>query len=144
MEPLKPLIIKLQIRNSDIYEAYQMIDRVITDICWPWVWSLVWIGPKNGCSGGGQESKPRTTNSFSTYTDNIPSNDIKEYWRRTTAEPVMDKIIAQLEDRLGDCQHTNLFIVLPSVMLNCDIGVFEKKLQEIGIFDSNFCIKLKL
>lgn len=56
----------------------------------------------------------------------------------------MDKIIAQLEDRLGDCQHTNLFIVLPTVMLNCDIGVFEKKLQEIGIFDSNFCIKLKL
>lgn len=32
LEPLKPLIIKLQIRNSDIYEAYQMIDRVITDV----------------------------------------------------------------------------------------------------------------
>ena len=104
---------------------------------------MVWISLKNGCSGGGQESKPRTTKSFSTYTDNIPSNDIKEYWRRTTTEPVMDKIIAQLEGRLGDRQNTNLFIVLPSVMLNCDIVVFEKKLWEIDIFDSNFCIKLK-
>ena len=32
LEPLKPLVIKLQKRNSDIYEAYQMIDKVITDI----------------------------------------------------------------------------------------------------------------
>ena len=58
----------------------------------------------------------------------------------------MDKLIAQLQGRLGDRQHTNLPIVLPSVMLKCDIGVYEKKLEELGIFylNWNFCIKLKL
>ena len=32
LEPLKPLVIKLQKRNSDICKGYQMIDKVITDI----------------------------------------------------------------------------------------------------------------
>ena len=47
--------------------------------------------------------------------------------------------------RLGDRQNTDLFIVSP-VMLKCDIGVHEKKLEEIGIFYRSyyFCIKLKL
>ena len=43
------------------------------------------------------------------------------------AVPVMDNLIAQLEGRLGDRQHTDLFIVLPSIILKCDIGVYEKK-----------------
>ena len=57
----------------------------------------------------------------------------------------MDNLIAQLDSRLGDRQHTDLFIVLP-VMLKCDIGVHEKKLEEIVIFYRSyyFCIKLKL
>ena len=56
----------------------------------------------------------------------------------------MDNLIALLDSRLGDRQHTDLFIVSP-VMLKCDIGVHEKKLEEIGIFyRSYFCIKLKL
>ena len=94
----------------------------------------------------GQESKPRTTKCFSTYRDNIPSDDIKDYWRRTTAVPVMDNLIAQLEGRLGNCQHTDLLVVLPSFMLECNIGVYEKKLEEIGIFYPSyyFCIKLTL
>ena len=49
----------------------------------------------------------------------------------------MDKLIAQLQGRLSDRQHTNLFIVLPSVMLKWDIGVYEKKLEELGIFYLN-------
>ena len=32
LEPLKPLVKILQKLNSDFYEAYQMIDKVITDI----------------------------------------------------------------------------------------------------------------
>ena len=36
------------------------------------------------------------------------------------------------QDRLDDYQLTNLFIVLLSVMLKCDIRIFEKKLQQIG------------
>ena len=46
----------------------------------------------------------------------------------------MDNLIAQLEGRLGDRQHIDLFTALPSVMLKCDIGVHEKKLEEIGTF----------
>ena len=57
----------------------------------------------------------------------------------------MDNLIAQLEGRLGDRQHTDLFIVLPSIILKCDIGVYEKKYEDIGIFYPNyyFCIKLQ-
>ena len=66
---------------------------------------------------GGQESKPRATKCFSTYRDNIPSDDMKDYWRRTTAVPVMDNLMAQLEGRLADRHHTDLLIVLASVML---------------------------
>ena len=32
LEPLKPLVSKLQKRNQDIYKAYHMIDSVITDL----------------------------------------------------------------------------------------------------------------
>ena len=66
---------------------------------------------------GGQESKPRGTKCFSTYRDNIPSDDMKDYWRRTTAVPVMDNLMEQLEGRLVDRHHTDLLIVLASVML---------------------------
>lgn len=56
---------------------------------------------------------------------------------RSATVPVMDNLIAQLEERLSNHQQTNLIIVLPLVMLKCDIVVFEKKLQEISIFDSS-------
>ena len=32
LEPLKPLVIKLQKRNQDIYHAYDMIDQIISDL----------------------------------------------------------------------------------------------------------------
>ena len=95
----------MQKRNSDIYEPYEKIDKVITDVNhlrenidhefdhW------YRLPRKIVVAMGGQESKPRTNKCFSSYRDNIPSDDIKEYWRRTTAVPVMDNLIAQLEDR---------------------------------------------
>ena len=86
---------------------------------------------------GDQESKQRIIKCFSTYRDNIPSDDMKKYWRRTTPVPVMDNLTTQFEGRLRDRQHTDLFIVLPSVMLKCDIGICEKKLEETGIFYSS-------
>ena len=78
---------------------------------------------------GGQESKPRTTKCFFTYRDNIPSDDIKDNWRRATDVPFMDNLIAQLESRLGDRQHTDLFIVFPSVMMKCDSRVYERRIS---------------
>ena len=32
LEPLKPLVTKLQKRNQDNYKAYQMIDNVISEL----------------------------------------------------------------------------------------------------------------
>ena len=67
LEPLKPLVIKLQKRNSDIYEAYQMIDKLITDIKYlreninhefDQGYELT---RKMVVAVGSQESKPRTT-----------------------------------------------------------------------------------
>ena len=67
LEPLKPLVMKLQKRNSDIYEAYQMIDKLITDIKYlreninhefDQGYELT---RKMVVAVGSQESKPRTT-----------------------------------------------------------------------------------
>ena len=32
LEPTKPLVTKLQKRNQDIYQAYCMIDKVLSDL----------------------------------------------------------------------------------------------------------------
>ena len=51
---------------------------------------------------GGKESKLRTTRCFSAHRDNVPSDDIKSFWRRIVAVPFMDNLIAQLIERLSD------------------------------------------
>ena len=73
LEPLRPLVLKLQKCNSDIYEAYQMIDKVITDIKYlrenidhefdHWYE----LARKMVVAVSGQKTKPRTAKYFSTY-----------------------------------------------------------------------------
>ena len=79
---------------------------------------------------GGKESKPKTTKCFSAHRDNVPSDDIKSYWRKSVAVPVMDNLIAQLAERLSDRSHASLFMLLPAVMFSHNDEIIKKKLQE--------------
>ena len=81
---------------------------------------------------GKRESKPRTTKYFSAHRDNAPRDDIKSYWqRRSVAVPVMDNLIPKLTERMSDCSHASLFMLLPFVMFSHNDETYGKKLQEI-------------
>ena len=80
---------------------------------------------------GGKESKPKTTKCFSAHRD-VPIDDIKSYWPKSVAVPVMDNLIAQLTERLSDRSHASLFMLLPAVMFSHNDEIIKKKLQEIA------------
>ena len=146
LEPLKPLVTELHKRNSDIYETYQIIDQITEDLKYQrWIRSLVFYGTKDDRCSWGEKSKPRTTKCFSAHRDNVPSDDIKSYWRRIAAVPVMDNLIAQLIARVSDRLQTSLFMLLPSLMFSHDDEIFEKILREIGKnfwgFEINYAIR---
>ena len=48
---------------------------------------------------------------------NVPSTDNESYYHKSIAIPVMDNLINNLEDRIADTSHTELFSLLPSVCL---------------------------
>ena len=124
LEPMKPLVTKLQKRNRDIYQAYHMIDRVVSDL------SDVKKNIENefsgwykfavdmGASVGVQPNKPRTTKCWSKFRNNVPSTDFESYYRRSIAIPVMDNLISDFVNRMADRSHTELFSLLPSVCLS--------------------------
>ena len=119
LEPLKPLVTKLQKRNLDIYHAYHMIDQVISDLKdtkrdiehefkgW------FKFATDMAASVGVDPEK-----CWSRFWDNVPSTNCESYDRRSIAIPVMDNLINNLEDRIADRTHTEIFSILPSVCLS--------------------------
>ena len=102
MEPLRPLVKKLQRRNQDIIQAYHMIDSIIEDLSMKraniekefadWYGQAV----KMAQSVDVQPNKPRTTRCWSRFRDNVESVDIEEYFRHSVAFPFLDSITSQL------------------------------------------------
>ena len=68
--------------NSDIDQAYLIIDQVIEDLKYfrenivYWFDHWFYMAQKMITTVGGEESKPRTTKCFSAYRENVPSDDI--------------------------------------------------------------------
>ena len=85
LEPLKPLVTKLQKRNQDIYHAYHMIDQVISDLndtkrdieneFKRWFKFAIDMA----ASVGVDPEKPRTAKCWSRFRDNVPSTDCESY-----------------------------------------------------------------
>ena len=69
-------------------------------------------------SVGVDPKKPRTTKCWSRFRDDVPSDDCESYYRRSITIPVMDNLINNLEDRMADRKHTEIFSLLPSVCLS--------------------------
>ena len=124
LEPLKPLVAKLQKRNLDIYHAYYMINKVIRDL------KDIKRDIENEFKGwfkfatdmassvGVDPEKPRTAKCWSHFKDNVLSTDYESYYRQSIVIPVMDSLINNLEDRIADRKHTEIFSLLPSVCLS--------------------------
>ena len=80
-EPLKSLVTKLQKRNQDIYEAYQMIDQVIDDLgetkdnIDEEFHHRYEMACEMANSVGVMLSKPRLAKCWSRYLNNVPSED---------------------------------------------------------------------
>ena len=108
LEPLKPLVAKLQKRNQDIYEGYHMIDQVINDLretkgnmdeeFHHWYE----MACKMAKSVGLMPSEPRLAKCWSRYRNNVPSEDCESYYWRAIGVPAMDTLIANLHDRMAD------------------------------------------
>ena len=125
LEPLKPLVTKLQKRNQDIYQAYQTIDQVINDLretkdnmdeeFHHWYEMACEMAKSVGVMSS---ESSRLANCWSQYCNNVPSDDCESYCRRAVGVPVMDALIVNLHDRMTDRKHTKLFTFLPSVCLS--------------------------
>ena len=138
LEPLKPLVAKLQKRNQDIYEGYHMIDQVINDLretkgnmdeeFHHWYE----MACKMAKSVGLMPSEPRLAKCWSRYRNNVPSEDCESYYWRAIGVPAMDTLIANLHDRMADTKHTELFTLLPSVCLSskCDLNATATSFQK--------------
>ena len=124
MDPLKPIVTKLQERIQDIYQAYQMIDQVINDLretkdhmdeeFYHWYEMVCEMAKSIGVI----PSEPRLAKCWSRYRNNVPSEDCESYYRRAIGVPVMDALIVNLHDRMADGNHTELLTLLPSVCLS--------------------------
>ena len=124
LEPLKPLVTKLQKRNQGIYQAYHMIDHVLSDLKHVKnnieeefsVWFKFAVDM--AASVGTHPDKPRTAKCWSNFKNNVPSTDNESYYRQSIDILVMVNLINNLEDRMADRSHTELFSLLPSVCLS--------------------------
>ena len=81
LEPTKPLVTKLQKRNQDIYQAYCMIDKVLSDLQGIQsnihtefkVWFTFAVNMAK--SVGVARSLPRTARCWIRYRNNVPGED---------------------------------------------------------------------
>ena len=122
LEPLKPLVSKLQKRNQDIFDAYHMIDTVIADLeaakkdidtrFHDWYTLAVEMGEAVGV----KPSTPRLAKAWSRFRNSLPHENPEIYYRRSIAIPVMDNLINDLRDRMKERSHVDTFALLPSVM----------------------------
>lgn len=80
---------------------------------------------------GRQESKPRAAKCLSVFLALTETTSHQVASRSTGDELLMCLLLIILFHRLKEIRQ--FFIVMASVLLKCDIRVFEKKLQEISI-----------
>ena len=123
LDPLKPLVTKLQKRIQDIYQAYHMIKQVlkglekiksnITEEFKLWFQFSFDMAVSVGVS----PSIPQIAKCWSQFRNNMSSEDNESYYRQATGVPVINVLITNLDDRIADKNHTELFSLLSTVYL---------------------------
>lgn len=123
LEPIKPLVKKLQKRNADIFKGYHMIDSVIEElgkfrenidvVFDKWYKEAAEFAAEVNV----RPEMPPTAKCWKTTNSNDKEGDSKEYFKCSIAIPFLDDITNQLIERLKDRNHIELFRILPSLML---------------------------
>ena len=104
LEPLKPLVVKLQKRNQDIFKGYYMIDTIVSDLM-DYRRNVdkefsIWYGfaVKMANSIDVEPSTPRIAKYWSKYRNNVDHDSTESYYKRSIAVPFLDDIISQIRD----------------------------------------------
>ena len=129
LEPLKPLVMKLQKRNQDIYKTYQITDTVISELkrfrdhldveLEYWFNFSVKLREEVNTV----PSVPRLAKSWSRFRPNVENNGSLSYNKRSLAIRFLNNINSQLEYRLKDRNHIEIFVILRSIMLESDYNL---------------------
>ena len=144
LEPNKPLVTKLQKRNQGIYQAYCMIDKVLSDLQGIQsnidtefkVWFTFAVDMAK--SVGAEPSLPRTARCWSRCHNNVPGKDSETYYRRSIIIPVMNDLITNFQDRMLDRNHTEIFALLPSISLFPDFDIEQSSAKLYELFKTEF------
>ena len=126
LDEVKSLSSKLQKRDQDVYEALTMVKKVIkeltdirsniNDTFSLWYTEILSLADSIGVS----EEVPRKT-SLQRNRSNIPSSTPQEHYKRTVVIPLLDSLIAQLNDRFEDSSDKYvqaLLSLIPSVLIS--------------------------
>ena len=107
LEPVKPLTVKLQQRNQDVYKAYKHVDetieyiksqRVTVDSSFKrWFERAHTLLQSVGVD---EMTVPRRVGR-QTHRNNIPGDSAEVYYKRALAIPFIDNVIEQLENRFN-------------------------------------------
>ena len=144
LEPTKPLITRLQKRNQGIYQAYCIIDKVLSDL-----WDIqsnidtefkVWFtfAVNMTKSVGVEPSLPRTARCWSRYRNNVPGEDSELCHRRSIVIPVMNDLITNFQDQMSGRNHTEIYALLPSICLSPDFDIEQSSAKLYKLFKTEF------
>ena len=122
LEPLKTLVTKFQKRNQNIYKAYQITDNIISEVKGfrdnvdidfeHWFNFAVKLGEEVNTV----PSVPRLANSWNRFRPNVENDGSLSYCKRRLAISSLNDINSQLEYRLKDRNHIDIFAI-PSICL---------------------------
>ena len=80
---------------------------------------------------GVEPSLSRAARCCSHYRNNVPGEDSETYYRRSIAIPVMNDLITNLQDRMSERNHTEIFALLPSICLFPDFDIKQSSAKRI-------------
>ena len=144
LEPTKPLITKLHKRNEDVYQAYYMIDKVLSDL--RDIQSNIdtefkvqfTFAVDMAKSVDVETSFPSTARCCKRYSNNIPGEDSETYYQDSIAIPVMNDLIINFQDRVSDRNHTEIFALLASICLSPDFNIEQSSAKFYELFKTEF------
>ena len=125
LDYIKGLAAKLQKRHMEVYEAYLMVDRVISKI------SRVrnnieeqfnmWYEEAKALADvvDSSEEKPRTTR-HQRRRGNMPAESTAEYYKRAFAIPFIDELLQHLRDRFSEENRAivSIFSIMPALIIS--------------------------
>ena len=144
LEPTKRLITKLHKRNEDVYQAYYMIDKALSDL--RDIQSNIdtefkvqfTFAVDMAKSVDVETSLPSTARCCRRYSNNIPGEDSETYFQDSIAIPVMNDLIINFQDQVSDRNHTEIFALLALICLSPDFYIAQGSAKFYELFKTEF------